>query len=145
MIPQYMKFRHDPPNTHGDCFRACVASILELDIETVPHFHSDGCQDDGEITDRLNDWLFTHHDLIKWGYAYPGFVSLDDVLKFTGMNNPNIHYILHGATSSDEAHAVICRNNAMVHDPSPWPTGGLTQPYCDTWSIIIFVPAVMAR
>ncbi len=143
MIPQYMQFRHEPPTTFGDCFRACVASILELDINTVPHFHSDGCQDDGEITDRLNDWLFSEHELLKWAYAYPGSVPLADVMHYTGLNNPELHWILHGRTASGEAHAVICHGSVMVHDPSPWQTGGIVEPYENAWSIIIFVPAVL--
>jgi hypothetical protein len=34
----YGRIPHNLPHTMGDCFRACVASILELPYEEVPHF-----------------------------------------------------------------------------------------------------------
>ena len=39
MIPVYQTAFGGPDSpTPGDCFRACVASILELPIDEVPHF-----------------------------------------------------------------------------------------------------------
>lgn len=29
---------HNPPHSVGNCFQACVASVLEMDLEAVPHF-----------------------------------------------------------------------------------------------------------
>jgi hypothetical protein len=42
MKPIDQEFMHDPEKgIIGDCFRACIASILELDINEVPHFYRD--------------------------------------------------------------------------------------------------------
>jgi hypothetical protein len=37
----------------GDCFRACIASLLELAIDDVPDF----CAEPGNWEDRLHAWL----------------------------------------------------------------------------------------
>lgn len=38
MKPVRQLYRHDPANgVYGDCWRACIASVLELPIEDVPH------------------------------------------------------------------------------------------------------------
>ena len=38
MRPVPMRVKHNPPHTYGDCHRACMESILEVE---VPHFLSD--------------------------------------------------------------------------------------------------------
>ena len=41
--------------TNGNCFAACIASILEMDLEDVPHF----CRGDNpEWMFDLNEWLY---------------------------------------------------------------------------------------
>ncbi len=51
-----MRVPHNPPHSYGDCFRACIASILEMD---VPHF-LDGNEDDDwpETTRSLSEDSF---------------------------------------------------------------------------------------
>ena len=36
MIPIPMRVPHNPPHSYGDCFRACIASILEMDVPPLP-------------------------------------------------------------------------------------------------------------
>jgi len=39
MNPVKQKIKHLPHlKQYGDCHRACIVSILELDYDTVPHF-----------------------------------------------------------------------------------------------------------
>jgi len=46
MKPQEQQYSHNPDaGVFGDCFRASIASILELPIDDVPHFLYDGSQD----------------------------------------------------------------------------------------------------
>ena len=43
MIPVYSTVPHKPEEgLYGDCHRACVASVLELPSEAVPHFFAKG-------------------------------------------------------------------------------------------------------
>lgn len=56
MTPQEQEFPHDPENgIFGDCFRASLASLLDLPIIGVPHFLYDGDAD--KWTERLNAFL----------------------------------------------------------------------------------------
>lgn len=38
MIPNDQKILHNPDGIPGDCLRACVSSILNLNYQLVPHF-----------------------------------------------------------------------------------------------------------
>ena len=49
----------------GDCFGACVASILEL--EEVPNFHSDA---DGPWLKQWSDWLYERGFGLAWFNAH---------------------------------------------------------------------------
>jgi len=137
MIPIYMKHKHNPPHSYGDCLRACVASILEAD--DVPHFHVDGEADDAVIRSRLDDYLRTEHALTSWAIGY-GEIPLDDMLSGLSDDNPGKNFILFGAISTGEPHAVVCRDGCVIHDPSSWPTGGLVGPYENGWVVLLFVP-----
>ena len=41
MIPVNQRQLHYPPGQRGDCYSACIASILKLSIEDVPWFTKD--------------------------------------------------------------------------------------------------------
>ncbi len=49
MTPLTQRYLHNPPETYGDCYRACIASLLDLGLDDVPHFYDritlgmDGC------------------------------------------------------------------------------------------------------
>lgn len=58
MIP--VKMRKD-----DDCWRACLASILNLDYENVPEFWGKGENENGE------DWIRKTQDFLRiYGYGY---------------------------------------------------------------------------
>ena len=101
----------------GDCFRACVASILELQIEYVPNFMSDGpnCFD---------------QNLREWGDRN-GFRAID--IQIEGTNDiKNIDLVLRDcyviATGESPRnkkyfHSVVWFNGELLHDPHPDRTG----------------------
>lgn len=139
MKPVWMTERHNPPHSYGDCIRACVASILEID--DVPHFAFDGTEDQDELRARFDDFL-RGHDLTSWLIGY-GDMPIDEFLSGIGTDNPGKNFIVFGAITSGEPHAVICRDGVQVHDPSPWQTGGLTGPHKDGYVIMTFVSEVV--
>jgi hypothetical protein len=106
---------------HGDCWRACIASIVNRPIATVPNFmHTNGAEKtaDNGIA-RTRDWLaqfglgvFEAYCSAKWSFA--------EVLETFSTPNPNIPVIVCGYPSVDpeDGHAVIAMNGAVVHDPS---------------------------
>lgn len=92
-----------PPD--GDCFAACVASVLEVSVADVPNFHAD------DWLARWNDWLA------------PLNVELVMTTCVDGAPHPCLTrgYALLGARSprGDWNHAVVCRDGAIVWDPHP--------------------------
>lgn len=123
MRPIMCKVIHNPPMAYGDCVRACVASIMEMNSDQVPHFYHDGC--DGETgNQRMNDWLETQ-SYVRFTTFCEGDMSLDDVLSLMGLINPRTHYMLIGTTSTGGVHMVVCRGGVVVHNPD----------HCN-WSIV---------
>lgn len=139
MKPVWMQNRHEPPTLYGDCLRACVASILELEVSEVPHFHFDGHPSDAVIRQRLDEWLATRN-LTSWCVGYHGHIGFDDLCVIMETNNPGRNYILFGATDAGDPHAVVMRDGRLIHDPSPWQTGGVVGPFDGVWSILQFSP-----
>lgn len=139
MKPVHCRVRHDPEaGSYGDCLRACVASILEIDPpEQVPHFLENGGSGD-EAFERLRNWLKT----IGYGpfiAAHPGDVSLDELLAQMGALHPDLHYMLFGGVEGGD-HVVVCKGGKIVWNPS-WtscriigPAGGGEQ-----WQIVVLV------
>ena len=94
---------------HGNCYAACVASILEIPIEACPVVAPD--QDWNMV---WNAW-FKQHGLARLTFGTSkGF-------------RPNGYYIACGPTPRElfneqgerVHHAVVAYDNAIVHDPHP--------------------------
>lgn len=120
MIPVDQDMFYDPDaapgEQRGNCWSACIASLLELPLHDVPNFvqvHVDG----GE-----NWWAHTIRFLDDRGYGlWSAEPDEDDYVIATGVSprgNGNVH------------HAVINRGGTMVHDPHPSRAGLITQGSC---------------
>lgn len=105
------KIPHNPPRTYGDCIRACVASIIEAD--DVPHgFHTPA--------DAEKAWDILRNYLKKKRMGLCVFPLEENPFEFMAENNPDILYLLMAKTRFGD-HCVVCRNDIIVHDPSPDP------------------------
>lgn len=108
MKPVDQTLFHDPDaGVVGDCFRACVASILELSIDEVPHFFEDG----GRVW-----WFELDRFLAQRGLAAVEFTtSSENVLSEAAV------YIASGPSPRhpEVHHAIVCRGFDVVHDPHP--------------------------
>jgi len=108
MIPVDQEHLHDPENgSVGDCFRACLASLLEVPIAAVPHFALLGSR----WQRVLDGYLAGLSREIEWAEGVPP----DDVWAIATVQSPR---------SSDVKHSVIWRNGQIVHDPHPSRAGG---------------------
>ena len=135
MTPQICLVKHDPPHSYGDCFRACVASILDLPTDDVPHFYHDGA--DGDVgTERVREFLNGLGYTIVW-FAFDGeALPLDEMLNIWGQMNPDVPAILL-ASNRDSDHAVVMRGDKIVHDPS-WIRSSITGPNSNGyWNILV--------
>ena len=122
MLPIKQRIKHDPANgQYGDCWRAAMASVLDLPYESVPHICEgldDSPENGVEFNRREREFLLKHgHVPIK--LLYSGENTLEAVLTCLGANNPNTFYFLGGRAPRGAGHIVVCLNNKIVHDPHP--------------------------
>lgn len=109
MIPvMQTKFTDIKKDIHGNCFRACVASLLEIDIEAIPAWEDMGS--DGSWADSYYSFLNQH------GYDASGLmINLDwdgdwwnEVIEAT----PGVDgYVIVGGTSPRSASFKSWRRN----------------------------------
>lgn len=137
MIPTVCHVLHDPDaGTFGDCMRACVASILELDTGDVPHFYHDGCDGETGIV-RMREWL-NGRQLAPFFIQYAGEHALSEILELQGTQNPGIHYMLFGRTD-DGDHVVVAKDDQVVHDPNWCPSPLVGCGSHGLWTIMVIV------
>jgi hypothetical protein len=117
MTPAFCRVKHEPEaGTYGDCLRACVATILDLNTEDVPHFFHDGCEGE-EGNQRLREWLATRQLAPFWS-AYAGDLDAAEIMTEIAVSNPTVPFILYGETAYGGQHVVVCRSGKKVHDPA---------------------------
>ena len=92
--------------TKGDCWRACVATILQLPMDEVPHFLNEG-----EWPWNFLEWL-DNRKLVWIEFAYPD--GLDAYSELWGL-----HTIVGPSPRGGCDHAVIGKNGEMIFDPHP--------------------------
>ena len=120
MTPHTQQILNEPEiGQIGDCFRTCVACLLDVAPEIVPHVYFDGnC---AEAIDRMNAWL-EPRGLGIIEFAVPATQDLKQ-LYITG------HFILSGTSPRNPKflHSVIAKGNSfdVVHDPHPSRAGVL--------------------
>jgi len=96
----------------GNCYSACVASILELSLERVPWFMGPG-----SWSERFEKWLE------PFGF-YPLWLE-----KFTPAG-----WAIAGGVCSRGNHAVVTYGGETIHDPHP-SRDGLTR--IEDWTLFI--------
>lgn len=109
---------------HGNCFSACVASILHLPVEDVPWFMGP------------EDWWAGFLDWLRpRGLSAISFPLRDGVCGYLD----GVHHILSGKSPREQDgelldHSVVALGEEVVHDPHPSRGGLVTR----TDTIILF-------
>ena len=98
---------------NGNCFSACIASVLHLPIENVPSFMGRG--DGGEWFDALAEWL-KPRGLYPLFFNLKGWSPPDDAVCILGGKSPR----------GDFMHAVVGVGARVEHDPHPSRAGLVT-------------------
>jgi hypothetical protein len=103
----------------GNCFSACVASLLEIPLDDVPYFMGDDVAGDDKWWEKFGAWLLPR------GY-YPLCFELKDDWRPVGL------HILSGKSPRELAnpkalHSVVAERERVVHDPHPSRHGLLDQ------------------
>lgn len=102
---------------HGDCFRACVASVLELSLEEVPHF---AALPRKQTPAGAIDWWEQFQEWLMERGLYAVEVHLG---KHVLSPLPEVWCIVTGKSPrGDYAHCCVGRWNGplcdLIHDPS---------------------------
>lgn len=96
----------------GNCFAACIASLLECDINEVPFWKTKTDSWD-EYQSILNSYLQQNHCILMYCDDY--HTEYDQYIE----ELKGSFYILSGDSSRGFEHAVIYRDGELVHDPHP--------------------------
>jgi len=107
-------FRHRPDEgVWGDCHRTCVANLIGVLPEEVPHTHEDVPVEQWQA--MIDGYLATKglRQITIW---WPKDSSY--ILETHQRLNPEIFYILSGLTAKGQAHSVLCFGGATIHNPS---------------------------
>lgn len=96
----------------GDCFRAVIASVLDLTLEQVPHFL--------RFKSDWNIMFFRFMKMFNWSYA--GNVAIDSDVWLNRNYSIDGYFIcsVPSATFKESSHAVLVdESGIVVHDPNP--------------------------
>lgn len=98
-------------DAEGNCFAACIASLMELDIADVPDFSQVKDKDNNPIhwLDAVDKWL--------WDRGMRMIVALPEYYP------DNCYYMAWGKSPRGFEHSVLYYNGEMKHDPHPDGTG----------------------
>lgn len=91
----------------GNCYAACLASLLELSIDDVPNF----CAHPGNWLGRAEEWTRKNHGLTMLGFRPKGEGAFYCI--------PAVYHIMAGKSPRGLDHAVVAFQGQMVHDPHP--------------------------
>jgi hypothetical protein len=95
-----------PLSDRGNCFPACIASILEMPCEEVLQIQE--YYDEAKWNERLAEWLS------EMGYIWR-YATIEEI------RSPDKYILVTGGSPRhpDLTHVTIYQNGRMVHDPHP--------------------------
>jgi len=117
---------------NGDCFSACVASILELPIIEIPNFMQDGENKfDYHVEQFEKDFGIASVDF--------DYTNHKEALQDFVLLMKNRHLVATGPSPRNKKknHAVLWYNDKMAHDPHPDKTGLLEYPELFTIMMVV--------
>lgn len=117
----------------GNCFAACIASLLELPIEEVPNvevfFQFEDSFYWSEVMSeflRLKGYELMNDNMVKrfhpeFGYSFEGTDEngkISDYYKYV-----DVYYLVSGKSAMGVSHICIYQNGKLIHDPHPTKEG----------------------
>ncbi len=121
MIGEKQKFLKERGEV-GDCWRCCIAALINLPIDDVPHFQEIQDKHEGSAIPDAQVWLNER------GYILISVNNWQDVCPPAWGSNPvTLPYIASGPTirskSSKDKHACVYIYEKLVYDPHPSDVG----------------------
>lgn len=127
MTPVHQEFyaKHEGekpgPGVYGDCFRAALASLLDLPLQEVPHFAKDA-DGDGALF-----WCLINHWLSARGQALILSRGFDFTIQQRAGMAPVFHLIL-GTCADGYPHVWVALSGRLIFDPNPSQLAIVTKP-----------------
>lgn len=90
----------------GDCVRACTASVLDLPIDSVPHF----------VADQPGDEWYDTWEAFMRSKGRPITII---TIPWEKPPVPMGYYLASGPSPRGVKHMVVMRDGAVAHDPHP--------------------------
>lgn len=128
---------HTPPHSFGNCFSVCVAAIMGIPVEEVPHWYERGTEltreDLADIAQEQQSWLASR------GWFYSGTVfriddwfHLRDTILRSNVQRDCPCIVTGSGSAENIGHCVVVMNEEVVLDPAEdgWALGGM-QPMDD--------------
>lgn len=111
-------FSDTQAGTHGDCNRACVATIMQIDPSILPHPIGPDDEWNGAYLKALRELLGVQ---IRAGDYAPETATLADLADDTGFVIPRVVMAAGPSSRGPWNHAVVWDRiaNRMIHDPHP--------------------------
>lgn len=105
------------PDEQGDCYRACVASILNIPVTAVPNFAD--ATDWDTMLEAVRAWLAERDLALFRTYCSAGW-EIGKLLEVFSAGNGGVPIILSGQSRADptDNHAVVVMDGKIFHDPS---------------------------
>lgn len=128
MIPVMQTIFRSEHEQPGNCVQACVASLLELPLEAVPHFFKDA-----DESNYHKGWFLFDEWFGQFG-IYPRHVDLS---SSTGCAWDFPH-LAAGPSPRGIEHQVIRKGFEIIHDPHP--DGGGVDPVREVTDLIVMDP-----
>ncbi len=108
MTPVNQSKLYAADGTHnGNCFAACLASVLEVPLWMVPPFDEMFARTGEDYMFRVDEWLKRFFRLRK---VRTSGHHIDELPEF---------YIANGNSSRGVQHSVVYSGGALAHDPHP--------------------------
>lgn len=122
MFEQKQLFRHLPEQRIiGDCFRTCVACVLDVTQILVPHgFQEFWVDEDTSISEtvhtQLNIWLSQSGFNLSF-VEYPLEATYEQLRTYLRHYYTDM-YVVVGCSSKNGGHSVVMKNDDYMWDPS---------------------------
>ena len=112
----------------GDCWRCCVAAILGVDADCVPHFLQEEIDGKGCMDGATQKWLYDRgHTMIRVSSFVFNRLSTDNIdFPITISAGPTVR-----SKKMGDHHAVVMQGHNLLYDPHPSEAGltAITEKY----------------
>lgn len=130
--------RHDPPRSWGDCHRQCIAFMLGLRWQDVPHFYDNGTKPE-DAHAHIQFWL-ARRGLIQLHVPFSSDGSTKrDVMMAVAFQNPGVQFILGGESRTGCGHSVVAHDGMIVFDSH---ASGIVGPMEDGFYWVTFLGSI---